>query len=99
MAQKKGQTGNPNGRPKGTPNKVTQDLKSAVKTFLENNIEKLQKDFDKLDSYQRLLFMEKLLKYAIPVESHSKIDFGSMTEDQLNETIKRLEESILKGTA
>jgi hypothetical protein len=35
--KQKGKTNNPNGRPKGIPNKVTQDFRDTVRRLLEDN--------------------------------------------------------------
>lgn len=66
MGQKKGQTGNLNGRPKGTPNKTTGQLRNAVQAFIENNIERMQENFDLLEPKEKLLFIEKMLNYSLP---------------------------------
>lgn len=66
MAQLKGKTGNPNGRPKGKQNKTTTELKEAINLIVSNNIDKLQSDLDKLEPKDRLVFIEKLFKYSIP---------------------------------
>ena len=42
MPQRKGQTGNPNGRPKGQPNKTTAELRQALSLIVSNNIGKMQ---------------------------------------------------------
>ncbi len=62
MAEKRQKTG---GRIAGTPNKVTKELKEVVKGFLNANAKSLQKDFDELQPNERLIFFEKLLKYAL----------------------------------
>jgi hypothetical protein len=57
---------NRNGRPKGSPNKTTTDLRERIGTLLENNFDKLQEDFDKLDSEKRLIVLERYLRYCLP---------------------------------
>jgi len=66
MGQKKGQTGNPNGRPIGTPNKVTMDLRTWVKNIVENNMQQLENDLQELEPKERWNIIERLLNYAVP---------------------------------
>lgn len=66
MAQKKGQTGNPNGRPKGTPNKLTKELRERLSDFLDENWEQIEKDFKTLEPEKRVMLFEKLLQYKLP---------------------------------
>lgn len=66
MAQRKGQTGNPNGRPKGTPNKLTKELRERLSDFLDENWEQIEKDFKTLEPEKRVMLFEKLLQYKLP---------------------------------
>lgn len=68
----KGTTNNPNGRPPGTPNKITTDLKTFVADILEMNREAIKRDLEALEPYQRLQILEKLMKYVIPQEKSSQ---------------------------
>ena len=79
MAQRKGQTGNPNGRPKGVPNKVTNDLRETVVKFVNENSHKfqgwlddIQSEHGSLEAFKRV---EALLEYAMP--KHQRIELGS----------------------
>jgi hypothetical protein len=94
MGLKKGQVNNPGGRPKGSPNRATKDLRVFVRNFLEKNMATLQEDFNKLDAKDKLLFMERLLKYVIPVQSQAKVDFGSLTNEQLTQVANEILTSI-----
>ena len=89
MAQRKGQTGNPDGRPKGTPNKATTDLKIWVQAFIENNIEVLEQNFEQLEPKDKWQVLVKLLAFVIPRYT----DIPSIEEMQ---RMKNIQESIDK---
>ena len=74
MAQKKGQTGNPNGRPKGTPNKATQDLRAWIDGLLNDNRDMIISDLRQIEPYQRLQIVEKLMQYTIPKQQSISIE-------------------------
>jgi hypothetical protein len=37
MRYKKGQSGNPKGKPRGTKSKLTEEIRQRIKTFIDNN--------------------------------------------------------------
>jgi len=45
----KGKTNNPHGKPKGTKNKLTSDLKDRMTTFLEGNFDKFTQDMNSIE--------------------------------------------------
>lgn len=95
MGQRKGQTGNPNGRPKGTPNKVTADLRQWICNFIDENREQIRKDWQKLEPKERLAMFEKLLKYALPTlqATTHEVDFERLSDEQLDYIIESLKRS------
>jgi hypothetical protein len=96
MPFKKGQSGNPGGRPKDSKNKATEDLRGKIAEFLTTNWNQVQSDYDKMDSERRLLFLEKLLKYSVPplqslnVQAAIIRTLDNMTDDQLNDLAEKI---------
>ena len=66
---KKGAILNPKGRPKGTPNKTTAELKELIKTFVENEIEEAENLLIELTPKERLDILCKLLPYVLPKQT------------------------------
>lgn len=85
----KGITNNPFGRPKGTPNKITADLREFVGQLLSDNLEQFNTDFQQLEAKDRLIIMEKLLSYVLP-----KLSNITLNEEQEPERLKTKEEFL-----
>lgn len=63
---KKGETNNKNGRPKGTPNKVTTELRQWISELLDENREQFKTDLLAVEPDKRLAVLEKLMQYVLP---------------------------------
>lgn len=91
---KKGQSGNPGGRPKGTPNKTTTDLRAAVTSFLNANWSRVQKEFDQLEAKDKLQFIDKMLAYSLPklqaVQMDLSTDLQTLSDEQLDNLFNRV---------
>lgn len=90
------------GRPKGSPNKVTQSIRDKFRRFVEYNFETIQDDFDKLKNPKdRLYYMVNIAEYVLPKLQRTEIAGDqdqpleiSMSDEELTTAIKR----ILYGT-
>ena len=92
MGQVKGQTGNPNGRPKGVPNKATTSMREKIGKFCNDNWEQVQSDFDELEPIDRIRTFEKFLQYTAPkmTENSFKVDYDTMTDEQLTMFVRKM---------
>jgi hypothetical protein len=95
MSRTKG-TKKTGGRTKGTPNKVTIDLRTWINELLDSNRQQIVKDLSKLEPQQRVMIFEKLLSYSLPkLQSvEAKIDLHSLTDEQLDKIIVELSKQI-----
>jgi hypothetical protein len=66
MPIKKGQSGNPNGRPKFTPNKTTAEIRNIFQLLLEQNLKQMGADLQLLEPKQRLEVLLKLTEFILP---------------------------------
>ena len=92
----KGHTNNPNGRPKGKPNKVTGDVRRWLAELIDGNRSQIKKDLKALSPKDRLLVLEKLMQYVVPKQQATtlEVDYSKMTDAQLTNIVEQLTQSI-----
>ena len=82
----KGKTNNPNGRPKGTPNKITKELRQWISEVIDANREQMVEDLKTIEPGERLKILERRIQYVIPKTTHidedSTIRTQSVTFDE-----------------
>ncbi len=81
------------GRQKGTPNRITQDVREVLSDFFEREVANIDGYFDAIDPKDRLTFIMKLLPYMLPkYENTTYVDKFAQEEDNnytryMNKTI------------
>ena len=64
------------GRQAGTPNRLTKELRAALKNILHQEIELLPDHFNKLEPKDRLELLVKLLPFALPKVEPESYEIG-----------------------
>lgn len=90
MRQKNDGRGRLGGRAKGTPNKVSNDIRLWVESILSKNKAQIELDFACVDPDSRLRFVEKLMAYVVPKKMAVTI------EEQMAEEYRQLEAILSK---
>jgi hypothetical protein len=54
------------GRQKGTPNRITKELRSVLKDVLYQELEQIQEHLETLNSKERVELLIKLMPYILP---------------------------------
>ena len=63
---RKGQTNNPNGRPKGSKNRNTEKIREAYQKLIEGRLDSLNEDLDLMELRERVKAIIDLSKYVLP---------------------------------
>ena len=61
------------GREKGTPNKITIEIREKFTLLVDNNIDRLQEDIDKLAPKDRIKILIELSKFVLPTLKATEI--------------------------
>ncbi|MHA1482482.1 MAG: hypothetical protein ACTSQA_03475 [Candidatus Heimdallarchaeaceae archaeon] len=62
------------GRKKGTPNKLTKELRDLLKDIVYHELENIEERLDELDEKERLDMIIKLMPYVFPKLSSQNAD-------------------------
>ena len=85
---KKGQSGNPEGRPQGAINKVARPLKEQLSDFLNEKIQELPEIWKKLNARDKAALLKDLIPFYLPklqaVAVSGEIDFKTLAESDLD---------------
>ena len=84
---KKGESGNPAGKPKGTLNKTTTDLRAWVNVLVNKNMTQMEKDLKGLEPKERLQILERFMQYCIPRQQSISVEAQIQAEYQAIESL------------
>ena len=105
MAFKKGKSGNPNGRPRGSKNKATNELREWVERFINDNLDTIANDIKELEPNDRVKFFLALLNYTLPKQQSVKAELHDEREQivianlsaESRETLEKIKRGGLSG--
>lgn len=81
MTFKKGESGNRKGRPKGTKNKTTEEIREVISGIVSKSVDGILKDLKSMQPIQRVTIIEKLLKYVVaPVKQEVELQVNPFEE-------------------
>lgn len=88
----KGVTNNPYGRPKGSQNKATADLRQWLTDFVHGQRDQILRDWQSLEPKDRIIMFEKLMRFVLPTLQATTLqtDFERLTDTQLDDIINEL---------
>lgn len=86
------------GRRAGTPNKATSSLRNWVRLFVTRNAKQAQRDLDALDPKDRLILLEKFMRYTIPQQQavSAAVDLNRLSDDQLDQVIEQIAANVME---
>lgn len=87
-----GKTNNPNGRPKGKPNRITGEMRSWIQQLINDNKNQLENDLQALEPKDRWQIIERLLNYCIPKQSavDADVKLSALTDEQLDQVVNQI---------
>ena len=78
------------GRPKGSSNMSTEIVKKNVALLLENNIQLVQQDLDRMQPRDRVNALLQFMKFVVPTQKAIEVDNGISDEDKNEAYIQKL---------
>ena len=89
---KKGESGNPRGRPPGQSQQV-KALRVKIYDLVETNLETFQSEFNKLTGREKFQALDRLLKHLLPPPPSENLLDG-LSDQDLDRLISYLKENI-----
>jgi hypothetical protein len=100
MAPRKGTTNNPNGRPKGSRNKASDNMKQAIYKIIDDNWKVVSNDIKHMAPKDRAAFIEKMISYVMPKSTIIDANLNNinynvvLTDEEVRQYAKALEDEF-----
>ena len=91
---KKGESGNPKGRGKGSRNRTSEEVRKSLLKLLDDNLSQLQKDIKSMKGKDRALLLINLAKHC----TAPALNPEKLSEEQLLQIIKYIKEHEIHKT-
>ena len=78
----KGTTNNPNGRPRGIPNRSTAELRELITTLFEDRYEDFIEALDQLDPKEKVDAYFKLMSFVLPKQKDFEVGVKEIAREQ-----------------
>lgn len=86
------------GRQKGTPNRVTRDVREWLSKLINKSRRQIERDLQELEPKDRVMILERLMQYVVPKQQAIKADIANLTDDELSDVANRILSEIKEGT-
>jgi hypothetical protein len=96
---KPGQSGNPAGKPKGAPNKITTLMRETFAALFEDNIDQIKVDLKAVEAKDRLRFWIDLAPYFVPKLTATKAEITVRSTGLEHLSQSELTEFVLEITS
>jgi len=94
MGLKRGMTNNPRGKPPGSLNKLSRDMKQTIHEFLTENWDEVVIEFHKLKGKDKLNFYKDMMQYDLPkmqaMAVSGELNFKEMPEEAIDRIADKL---------
>lgn len=69
-----------------------------MRLFVTRNTKQMQSDLDALDPKDRLVMLEKFMRYTIPQQQavSAAVDLNELTDEQLNRVVEQIAANVLE---
>lgn len=75
------------GRPKGSANKSTSQIREAYTNLLNDNLDQLKEDFKELEPKERIKLFLDMSKYIVPTLKATEMEIGDKTLSKFNKPL------------
>lgn len=89
MARPKGTT-KTGGRAKGTPNKVTHDVRTWLAKLISKNRRQLERDLQELEPKDRVMMLERLMQYVVPKKQAVRAEISDLSDTDIVDVAERI---------